>query len=249
MKDDIIPQEKEPEYRTPKGDKILEDIIETDTPDGETFKIYEKIDEKKDLKQNIEIDLKNFNKPKNKVEFTENQIKLDYIISEKYKGKEINDKFDKMKEYEKYPAMKDLLGFYKKKKCKVYIDNSIDQELSHQLQKYYSSEDILKNKIRICLNIDKEKLKDLEVVKNIIDKIVKKISTITKIPETNLKVTNIRKNCLLFDIYYVFRRGIKFIIGLFNNIPQNLNELRQFLRNIEIEMGDNLEPEDNEEKL
>jgi hypothetical protein len=252
MKKGITTVKRKPEDESPKRDKISENIIETETPDGETFEVYEKIDEKKNLQQNIEDDFKNFNKPKNEIEFIENQIKLDYIISEKYKKKEINDKFDKMKKYKNYPAMKDLLMFYEKKKCKVYIDESIGQELSSQLQKYYSNENIFKNKIRIHLSIGKEKIKDLKVIKSIIDKVVKKISTTTNIPENNLKVTNVRKNCLLFDIFYICRRINKFIISIFDegNLGQHTEELRQFLENIEREMGNNiLMPEDIQRKI
>jgi hypothetical protein len=89
MKKGITTMKRKPEDESPKRDKISENIIETETPDGETFEVYEKIDEKKNLQQNIEDDFKNFNKPKNEIEFIENQIKLDYIISEKYKKKKL----------------------------------------------------------------------------------------------------------------------------------------------------------------
>ena len=207
---------------------LIDETPKGDTPDGE-IKVYEKIDPTKNLKDLIEENSKNFKEPSNDIQFIENQATLDYITSEKYKKEEINiDKFSKLGKKAGYPVMNDLLMFYNKKKCKVYIDNTIDSEFYSQLQKYYFSENILKKKIRIHLNISKDKLNDIKVVNDIITKIVKKISGITKIPIDNLHVTNVRRNCLLFEIFHLIRKNIeRFIVGELNEevIQRNRREL------------------------
>lgn len=171
---------------------------------------------------------------------------MDYITSEKYKKTELNlndtHKF-------KNPAIKDLLMYYKKKNCKVYIDKTIDDNLYSQLQKYYFNENAFKKKIRIHLNIDNNILNDENKVKNIIEKIINKISEITKIPKKDLYVTNIRKNCLICDIIHIIHisRNVndfcyyfdKLCVGELNEelINRNRIELRIFLQQIERELG------------
>ena len=229
---------------------LIDETPKGDTPDGE-IKVYEKIDPTKNLKDIIEENSKNFKEPSNDIQFIENQATLDYITSEKYKKEEINvDEFSKLGKKAGYSAVNDLLMFYNKKKCKVYIDDTIDSEFYSQLQKYYFSENILKKKIRIHLNISKDKLNDIKVVNDIITKIVKKISGITKIPIDNLHVTNVRRNCLLFEIFHLIRKNIeRFIVGELNEevIQRNRRELETFLRNIERELGNDNIIEENRE--
>jgi hypothetical protein len=227
------------------------------TPDGETprdeivinYKAAEKIDTKKDLKKIIEENIKNFKNPSNDVEFIENQLLLDYITCEKFKKTEANLKDTRRF---KNPVIKDLLKYYEKKKCKVYIDNTIDVNLYSQFQKYYFNENAFKKKIRIHLNIDKNKLNDQNKIKNIVDKIINKISAITKIPKKDLYVANIRKNCFICEIVHIVRQvidGFNNLIDLIHKfsageIRENLinahrNDLREFLQQIEREHGNN----------
>ena len=209
-----------------------------------TYKIIKQIDIKKDLGQLIEENIENFKNPLNDKDFIENQILLDYIISEKYKNKELNfnkniignDNYEnkkKIKENNNKNGMDDLLNYYKKKKYKVYIDNSINGELYSQLQKYYFNKYSSKRKIRLHLNINKNILNDEYKLKKLNDKIIEKISYITKIHNENLFVTNIREGSLNEDIY-----------AIDENIPENIVndynvELSESLRGL-IEDFDNI---------
>ena len=230
----LINNDIESKYGTPKGEE---------TPRGEeiNYKINEKIDFNKDLKQIIDENIKSFKAPKNTKEFIENQISLDYIISQKYKNKEIDyNKINKIYKGKNYAGMKELLKFYEKKKLKVYIIDSMDPEIYNDFQKYYFNENAFKEKITIHLNIDSNKLNDEEKVKKIINRIIEKISDIIKIPKEELYPTNIRKNCLIFSIFpfNILRRLVKYFDRRL--LENNQRELNRFLENIEREMnGDN----------
>lgn len=231
-KDEKIINKANYEYGEPKEDTL----------NGWRFKVYDKIDGGKKLKDIVKEEIENFEAPKKGLEFIDNLIKLDYITSVKYKSKEINfDNLSGLIGLNDYPSMKYLVMFYKKKNCKVYIDNTIDQNFYNQLQKYYFNNNIFKNKIRIQLHIDKNKLKDEKIVKNIIKRIIETISKIMDIPVDKLYAINVRRNCLLCDIIYIINRSRNFFVSLIdrNRFNQNLNILRQFLRGIEREMGNN----------
>ena len=229
----LINNDIESKYGTPKGEE---------TPRGEeiNYKINEKIDFNKDLKQIIDENIKSFKAPKNTKEFIENQISLDYIISQKYKNKEIDyNKINKIYKGKNYAGMKELLKFYEKKKLKVYIIDSMDPEIYNDFQKYYFNENAFKEKITIHLNIDSNKLNDEEKVKKIINRIIEKISDIIKIPKEELYPTNIRKNCLIFSIFpfNILRRLVKYFDRRL--LENNQRELNRFLENIEREMNGN----------
>lgn len=190
-----------------------------DTPRGECcYIIKKKIDTSKDLKSIIEENIKNFKNPLTEQEFVENQILLDYIISEKYKNSDkIYDTIYR-KINKEHPEMKKLLGFCKNNKINIYFDKSIDADLYSHLKKYYFNQNTLNKKLRIKLEINEKILSNPKKIESIIEKIVIKLSKITKIPIKELYVTNIRKNCLIFDI---FRLGINWIRNIINNISSN----------------------------
>ena len=229
-------------YKIPKGQDYNESLEKK-----RNFKVEEKIDISKPLKEIIKNNVSNFEKLENE-EFIDNQILIDYITSEKYKGTEINiDDIDKIKSIENKYCAKRLIEFYNNQKCKVYIDNLIDADTYYYLQEYYFNENAMKKKIRIHLDIDKNLLKDEKKVKNIVEKIIAKISDVTKIPKEELYVTNVRKNCLICDIYHVIRKFIGNIVKCFvggfdqNFIEQNENDLINFLRAIYNEIrGENM---------
>lgn len=136
-----------------------------DTPEI-SYKIKEKINIKKSLKETIVENINHFENPRNDIEFIENQILLDEIISEKYKGKEINfDKEIKYGKYSKNDNMKTLLKFFESQNCKVYYDNSINEHELIHFQNYFFSESSLKYKIKFHLEINKNKLNEENVEK------------------------------------------------------------------------------------
>lgn len=213
------------------------------------FKVEEKIDTSKPIKEILENNVPNFGNPEKK-QFIDNQILIDYIIHEKYKYKKIEiniDNFDEIKPFKEFEEantiMKKLIAFYNSRNCKVYLDDLIDPKTYYRLQKYYFNENAMKKKIRIHLDIDKALLKDEKKVKYIVEKIITKISDLTKIPKKDLYVTNVRKNCLIFDIYHVVRQFfgnvIHYFVGNFaqNFIEENENDLRNFFSSIYNEIG------------
>lgn len=227
-----------------KGDKIFqkekneyEEALKNSL-NGLKFKVYDKIDKGENIIEIIKKEIENFKNPKGELEIIDNLIKLDYIISEKYKSKEINIKTLKSNDYLK---MAYLSMPYKNKNCKIYIDKIKDRQFYSQLQQYYLNENVSKNKIRIRLKIDKEKLKDEEKVKYITNKIKENISQIMGIPDYKLHVTNVRRNCLLLDIIYISFRIRKFFVELIDKdrFAQNRDILKTFLMNIQREMGNN----------
>ena len=257
---------------TPDGDEIIKiissyiyDIIipkfqdYIETCKGERyFKVGEKIDINKPLKEIIKENISSFQTAENE-EFIDNQILIDYITYEKYKGKEIN-----MHNYEKFCSNKDsnaknimqkLIEFYKTKNCKIYIDNTIDKTTYYQLQRYYFNENAMKKKIRIHLDIDNKFLNDEKKVKYIVEKIVTKISDLTKIPQNELYVTNVRKNCLIFDIYHRIRkfvgRILRYFVGDINNnfIEKNQDELKIFFNQIYQEIGNEINEIRDEDQI
>ena len=230
-------------------EKDLTKIIESNSPERGNYKINKKIDVNKNIKLLIE-DIKNFQNPKDEKEFTENLILLDYIISEKYKNKkELNFDNDYVKNN---PGMKDLLLFFQKKNCKfckncscqnclncrnckVYIDDTIDEKIYFQLQKYYFNKKAFENKIKIHLNIDINKIKlDGDKLKEIIDKFTDKISDITKIPKKNLCVANIREGTISWNIILDVYR-CSFRQNRFTQLQEN--ELRAFITDIKNNLG------------
>ncbi len=223
------------EYENPNEKSFYSKV---ETPYGKAskrnYKIYEKIDTKKNIKSIIEEDIRNFKNPSNCIEYIENQILLDYIISEKYKNSKTI--FDDEYIFKKNPGLETLLSFYKSKN--FYYDYNINNELYSHLKKYYNSKNIFEKKIRIRLNVGENILKDHQKIEYIIEKIIDKISSITNIPNEDLHVANIRKNCLLLDIFYAFKRGIRnayeIIIGKINEriFNHHKEEFKQFLRNI-----------------
>jgi hypothetical protein len=117
------------------------------------------------------------------------------------------------------------------------------------LKKYYFNQNTLNKKLRIKLEINEKILYDPKKIESIIEKIVIKLSKITKIPIKELYVTNIRKNCLIFDIFRLginlINNSIDFIINEINNssifgindeiFSQHRDEFIQFLKEIENE--------------
>jgi ubiquitin len=185
---------------------------------GRDYKINEKIDTTKDLKFLIQDNTKNFEKPSNEQEFIENQIILDYIISQKYKNNIPNSYAEKLKNH---LGMEALFFFYKDQGSNVYFDKSIDAEVFRHLRKYYFNKNINKKKLTIRLEIDKNIINENEKIKKIINEIIYFISEFTKIPLKDLYVTNIRKNCLHLDIYHYCVNIIEFYFGN-NNIIQRI---------------------------
>ena len=123
--------------------KGREEYIETPKRD---YKIREKIDVKKPLKEILKNDISNFYNPK-KAEFINNQILIDYITAKKYEGKEINlDHIESKNFFKNNPGIKELFIYYKKIGCKIYSDTSIDAKLYYQLQSYYFNENALKKR-------------------------------------------------------------------------------------------------------
>lgn len=231
MKNDEIKYEKpKEESYTPEGEEIPK------------FKIYEKIDIAKSLESIIEKNIPNFTTPSNEIEFIENQILLDYIISEKYK----NNKsiFDYNIDYNKNPGFEALSIFFKSKNAKVYYDNSISEDFFKHLKKYYRSENNFKKKIRIRLNLNEKVLQDKMKIQSIISKINSKVSKIIDVKYEDLHVTNVRKNCLLFDIYVLqpIRNASNYIYGRINEEKFNNHkeEFKQFLREIVKENNQNI---------
>ena len=223
--------------------------IKSKAPNGNAskrnYKIYEKIDTKKNIKSIIEEDITNFKNPSNSIQYIENQILLDYIISEKYKNNKtiyddeyIYEKYNKNQGLENllpYISLETLLPFYKSKN--IYYDYNINNKLYAHLNKYYYSENIFKKKIRIRLEVGENILKDHKKIEYIIEKIIEKISSVTHIPNEDLYVVNVRKNCLLFDIFYAIKKKIgdvfKYIIGkIEDKFVTHREEFIQFLRNI-----------------
>lgn len=208
------------------------------------YTIRQKIDVLKPLKEILETNILNFKNP-NEAQFINNQILIDYITAKKYEGKEINlDDIESNNSFKKNPGLKELFLYYKKIGCKIYSDTSIDAESYYQLQNYYFNENSLKKKIRVHLDIDNKLLNDPKKVKLIVDKIIDKISQITKIPNQDLYVTNVRKGSLIFDLYHLEERIIhRFERQLIvcdidqDAINQNRNILETFFAQIKEELG------------
>lgn len=222
----------EVEYEKPKEESY--------TPEGgkRKFKIYEKIDTTKSLESIIEENIPNFRKPLNKKEFIENQILLDYIISQKYKNNKTI--FDHNVDSNKNPGFEALSMFFKSKNVKVYYDNSINKDFYKDFMKYYKSENNFEKKIRIRLNLEENILKDKEKIESIVNKIINKVSEITDVKNEELHVTNVRKNCLLLDI---FRSISNYVIGKFNERRFNSHkeEFKKFLKEIvNVNNGNNI---------
>ena len=237
-------------------EKYLTNLIESNRG---YYKINKKIDVNKNIKLLIEENIKNFQNPKDEKEFTENLILLDYIISEKYKNKkELNFDNDYVK---KNPGMKDLLLFFQKKNCKfclncscqnclncrnckVYIDDTMDEKIYFQLQKYYFNKKAFENKIKIHLNIDINKIKlNGDKLKEIIDKFTDKISDITKIPKKNLCVANIREGSIDWNIILDVYR-CSFRQNGFTQLQES--ELKAFIRDIKNNLGQQSEINEND---
>lgn len=203
---------------------MFEKFYDYYTPKGErNYIIKKKIDTEKDLESIIKENIKNFRNPLTPQEFVENQILLDYIISEKYKNN--NTIYDKIyrKINKEHPEKKKILSFCKNNKVNIYFDKSIDADLCGCLEKYYYNQNTLKKKLRIKLEINENILNNPKKIDSIIEKIVEKLSEITKIPLKNLCVTNIRKNCLIFDIFIIVIDWARNIIN--NNIEYIRNEI------------------------
>ena len=241
-------------------EKDLKKQIESNSPQRGNYEINKKIDVNKSIKLLIEKNITNFQNPKDEKEFTENLILLDYIISEKYKNKkELNFDNDYVKNN---PGMKDLLLFFQKKNCKfckncscenclncrnckVYIDDTIDEELYFQLQKYYFNKKTFENKIKIHLNIDMNKIKlDGDKLKEILDKFTDKISDITKIPKNNLYVANIREGSISWIIFIRDVYRCSFIPNKFTQYQEN--ELIDFITYIKDHLGQQSEINEND---
>lgn len=244
-------KEKKYEFNPKAESDILKVEDNKLTPKGpkkeENYKIGEKIDVSKPLKEIFDEVIPNFKKP-NKEEFIENQILIDYITKEKYKGNEINiGNFNKIKSFKEAKAkgIKELLKFYEENKCNVYTDDTIPLEIYYQLQNYYFNENAMKKKIRIYLDIDNSLLKDDQKVRYIIDKIINMISKITNIPKEELHVTNVRKNCLFCEIFRFIKRTVnnlrRYFIGDINQSAleeeHNRNALSEFFRSIYSELA------------
>ena len=187
---------EEIEGETLEGDEL--DYIPIGIKD---YKIEEKIDFRKPFKELLENNIKNFLNPK-KEDFIDNQVLIDYIIEEKYKGKEFNMELPQsLILLKNFKGLKELLMYYKSEGNKIYIDNSIETDIYYQLQHYYFQKNSSEIKIRINLDIKDNNLKDQKKINKLIYRIIAKIHKITEIPINELYVTNIRKNnCLLFDI-------------------------------------------------
>ena len=217
------------------------------------YKIEGKIDVSKPLKEIIDKVIPNFKNPNKEEVFINNQILIDYITKEKYKGHEINlGNFENIKSFKDAKGIKELLKFYEENKCNVYTDKTIPLEIYYQLQNYYFNGNAMKKKIRIYLDIDNSLLKDDEKVRKIIDKIVNMISKITNIPKEELYVTNVRKNCLFCEIYRfvrkIVRNVVQFFIGDINQSAleeeHNRNALAEFFRSIYSELAvENADPQ------
>ena len=199
------------------------------------FTIINKIDKNKNLKELIYeyITPESFKNPKNEATFIENRILLDQIIYEKYKDKQIN--FDD-NIYRNNSEMEALLLYFENKKYNVYVDNSIDQDLYKEINKYYFNDISVGKKIRLSLGINGSIIKDKDKLRDkIINPIISAIGKLTKIPKENVFVTNVRNNCLVCDIYFYGFPIIKEIIhNLFRkNQKQIVTEIHQCLNEID----------------
>lgn len=227
----------EVEYEKPKQESYTSKLGKR------TFKIYEKIDTTKSLKSIIKDNITNFTHPSSDKEFIENQILLDYIISQKYKNNKTI--FDYNVDSNKNHGFETLSMFFKYKNAKVYYDNSINKNFYKYLRKYYKSKNNFEKKIRIRLNLKKDVLKDKEKIESIVNKIINKISEITGIKNEELHVSNVRKNCLIFDIVHLVSRAVNNVVGYFvgkikeQEFNNNKEEFRDFLREICNEHNEN----------
>ena len=166
------------------------------------FEIIKKIDKNKNLKELIYeyITPESFKNPKNETTFIENQILLDQIIYEKYKDKEINFN-DNI--YRNNSAMEALLLYFENKKYKVYIDDSIDQSLLGEINKYYFNQNTFGKKIRLSLGIDGNIINDKDKLRDkVINQIILEIGKLTEVPKEKIFVTNVRNNCIICDIFF-----------------------------------------------
>lgn len=210
---------------------MKEQEIQYEKPKKETskFKIYEKIDPTKSLESIINDNIPNFKALKDGKEFIENLITLDYIISEKYKNSK--SIFDDDANIQRNPGFEDLSLFFKTRNIKVYYDNSISPDFYKHLRKYYKSENNSKKKIRIRLNLNEKVLQDETKVESIVEKIINKVSQIINVKKEDLHVTNVRKNCLLLDIFIL-------AAGIALTIPRTIgaiNEIRLINQKAEFE--------------
>ena len=184
------------------------------------FTIINKIDKNKNLKELIYeyITPESFKNPKNEATFVENKILLDQIIYEKYKDKEIN--FDD-NIYKNNSAMEALLLYFENKKYKVYIDDSIDQNLFKEITKYYFSESTFGKKIRLSLGIDGSIINDEDKLRyKVLNPIISAIEKFTNVPKEKIFVTNVRKNCIIFDIFFI------------NFVAQNASKIKEAILNL-----------------
>ena len=197
------------------------------------YKIEEKIDFRKPFKELLENNIKNFLNPK-KEDFIDNQVLIDYIIEEKYKGKEFNMELPQsLILLKNFKGLKELLMYYKSEGNKIYIDNSIETDIYYQLQHYYFQKNSSEIKIRINLDIKDNNLKDQKKINKLIYRIIAKIHKITEIPINELYVTNIRKNnCLLFDIVKFNNKNDNDGKSLQELIERNKENLKYFFKQI-----------------
>ena len=215
------------------------------------FKIIKKIDKTKNLKELISeyITPESFKNPKNETTFIENQILLDQIIYEKYKDKQINFN-DNI--YRDGGAMEALLLYFKNKKYKVYIDESIDKDLFKEINKYYFNQNALGKKFRLSLDIDGSIINDQDKLRyKIINPVISKIEELTKIPKEKIFVTNVRNNCIICDIFIYLKNLfcpdknmveelLRFLSEIQNNLENNPNNLYQSMEN-RVEIHDIIE--------
>ena len=200
------------------------------------FIIYEKIDTTKSLQSIIKDNIPNVSEPSSDKEFIENQILLDYIISQKYKNNKTI--FDYNIDSNENPGFETLSMFFKSKDAKVYYDNSISKDLYKYLRKYYKAENNFEKKIRIRLNLEEDVLKDEKKIESIVNQIINKVSKITGIKNEELHVTNVRKNCLLLDIVRLVSRAVNNVVSYFvgkikeKEFNNSKGEFRDFLRDI-----------------
>lgn len=198
------------------------------------FTIIKKIDKNKNLKELIYeyITPESFKNPKNETTFIENQILLDQIIYEKYKDKQIN--FDD-NIYRNNSAMKALLLYFENKKYNVYIDDSIDQNLFKEINKYYFNQNTFGKKLRLSLGIDGSIVNDKDKLRDkVINQIISKIAKLDNVPKDKIFVTNVRNNCIICDIFLYLK-------GLIIKNDQIIKDIHSCLSEIQ----DSLEDESN----
>lgn len=212
------------------------------------FTIIKKIDKNKNLKELIYeyITPESFKNPKNEATFIENQILLDQIIYEKYKDKQINFN-DNI--YRNNSAMEALLLYFENKKCNVYIDDSIDQNLFKEINKYYFNQNTFGKKLRLSLGIDGSIMNDKDKLRDkVINQIISKIGNVTNVPKDKIFVTNVRNNCIICDIFLYVKDLIKEKAPKIKEAFSNLFQKKQIVVEIHeclSQIQDSLENESN----